>query len=88
MGICISVIHPKCLWCEKSLSYKGPIILYSFQGCGKYHNKTMCNICLSEKLGYTIEKSDYDIDLSTGDNDDPLGMKIYVKKRLNILNKD
>jgi len=27
MGICFSAIHPKCLWCEKTLSHTGPIIL-------------------------------------------------------------
>jgi hypothetical protein len=79
MGICFSTIHPKCLWCEKSLSYKGPLILYSFQGCGKYHKKIMCNLCLSDKIGSNLN-SEYDIDLSTGSNDGPSGMKIYAKK--------
>ena len=82
MGICSSTVKPKCFWCEKSLHKNGPTILYSFQGCGKYHRKTICNLCLTDKVGYDISKLEDECDLSTGSNDDPLGMTIYVKKRL------
>ena len=79
MGICFSTIHPKCLWCEKTLSHKGPIILYKFQGCGKYHNKKICNLCFQDKFGYTLLD---DYDFSTGIDDDPLGMKVIIYRRL------
>ena len=54
-------------------------LLYKFKGCGKYHNKKLCNICFQNKFGYTIKG---DLDLSTGVNDDPLGMKIIIYKKL------
>ena len=66
MGICFSTIHPQCFRCEKSLDKKGPNVLYSFQGCGKYHNIIMCNLCLKEKIGYDFDDS---YDFSTGNND-------------------
>ena len=65
MGICSSTVKPKCFWCEKSLHKNGPTILYSFQGCGKYHRKTICNLCLTDKVGYDISKLEDDCDLPT-----------------------
>ena len=45
----------------------------------QYHNKKLCNVCFQNKFGYTIKG---DLDLSTGVNDDPLGMKIIIYKKL------
>jgi len=89
MGICYSRSY-QCDKCQRTLHKKGPKILYSFRGCGKYHNKLMCDECLSDKLGYDIsdlddgsdEYSEYDIHLPDTKNNDPLGMTIYIKKRL------
>ena len=67
-----------CDWCNKPLKEKRNY-LYKFRGCGKYHNKKICNLCFQNKFGYSLVN---DIDLSTG-NDDPLGMKIIIYKRIN-----
>ena len=72
------LFQSKCLWCDKNLNKNGPTILYKFKGCGKYHNKLMCDECLYNKLGFEI-KNTHDI---LTDNPDPLGMTIYIKKRL------
>jgi hypothetical protein len=66
-----------CDWCNKQLKGKRNL-LYKFRGCGKYHNKKICNLCFQRRFGYSL---DNDIDLSAG-NDDPLGMKIVIYKRI------
>ena len=80
MGHCFSKIHPQCLWCDKSIHKNGPTILYSFQGCGKYHNKTICNICLKNNFGLEIDNESYEIPNDI--NKDPLGMTILIKKKI------
>ncbi len=77
MGICYSRYY-QCDNCQRILHKDGPKILYSFRGCGKYHNKLMCDECLYAKLGFEIQNTH---DILT-DNPDPLGMNIYIKKRL------
>tara|TARA_B100000745_G_C19957871_1_gene323639 strand:- start:257 stop:493 length:237 start_codon:yes stop_codon:yes gene_type:complete len=77
MGICYSRYY-QCDNCQRILHKDGPKILYSFHGCGKYHNKLMCDECLYDKLGFEIQNTH---DILT-DNPDPLGMNIYIKKRL------
>lgn len=80
MGICYSMSHSQCDMCEKSLSVDhNRNILYKFQGCGKYHNKKICNLCFQDKFGYTLLD---DYDFSTGIDDDPLGMKVIIYRRL------
>ena len=48
------LFQSKCLWCSQNLNKNGPTILYKFKGCGKYHNKIMCNLCFSKKYGYEL----------------------------------
>ena len=69
----------QCDICNEQLKDKKNL-LYKFKGCGKYHKKKICNLCFENRFGYKI---DDDIDLSTGNDDDPLGMKIIIYKRLN-----
>ena len=39
----------------------------------------MCNLCFLSRFGYTLDK---DTDFSNDKNDDPLGMKVIIYKRL------
>lgn len=79
MELCASCVYqPVCDNCEMSLKGKRNI-LYKFQGCGKYHNIKMCNLCFYQRFGYTLDE---DTDYSNDKNDDPLGMKIIIIKRL------
>ena len=80
MNNCCSSSQSKCFWCEKYLQKKGPTILYKFKGCGKYHNKIMCNLCFKKKYGYELYENH---NLSKKINNDPLGMTIYIHKKLN-----
>ena len=81
MKLCAPCVYqPVCDSCEMILKGKRNI-LYKFQGCGKYHNIKMCNLCYFNRFGYTLEE---DIDFSNGINDDPLGAKIIIYKRLKI----
>ena len=75
-----SLFYPKCFWCEQHLYKNGPTILYKFKGCGKYHNKIMCNLCFTKKYDYKLYENH---NLSNRINNDPLGMSIYIHKKLN-----
>ena len=79
MGICYSRYY-QCDNCQRILHKDGPKILYSFRGCGKYHNKIMCNLCFLKKYGYELYEN---YNLSNKINNDPLGMTIYIHKKLN-----
>lgn len=80
MEIFFSCIYQfKCDECNLNLK-NNRNILYKFIGCGKYHNIKMCNLCFFNRFNYTLEE---DTDYSNGINDDPLGMKIIIYKRLN-----
>ena len=49
MGICYSRYY-QCDNCQRILHKDGPKILYSFSGCGKYHNKlTNINVNVNNK---------------------------------------
>lgn len=79
MKLCKSCFHvAKCDNCEMNLKGKRNI-LYKFIGCGKYHNIKMCNLCFYDKFSYTLDE---DTDYSNSENNDPLGMKIIIYKRL------
>jgi len=69
-----SYLIGKCFWCK---SRKNTI--YTFQGCGKYHNTLMCDNCLQHKLKQKLENKNntyYPI------NPDPLGMEIKIYKSI------
>lgn len=81
MKLCAPCVYqPVCDNCEMSLK-DDRNILYKFIGCGKYHNIKMCNLCFQNRFGYTLDE---DTEISNDKNDDPLGMKIIIYKRLKI----
>ena len=73
------LFQSKCLWCNKNLNKNGSTILYKFKGCGKYHNKIICNLCFYNKFGFIIHEN---YNLSNDKNTDPLGMNIYILKKI------
>lgn len=79
MNNCCNLLQPKCFWCDKYLYKKGPTILFKFKGCGKYHNKIICNLCFYNKFGFIIHEN---YNLSNDKNNDPLGMNIYILKKI------
>jgi len=79
MKLCASCVYQQvCDNCEMSLKGKRNI-LYKFIGCGKYHNIKMCNLCFQNRFGYTLDE---DTEISNDKNDDPLGTKVIIIKRL------
>ena len=80
MGICLSRFRSRCFYCERTLHKAGPTTMYSFQGCGKYHGKTMCNECLEMKTGMIF--GDSPVTVLYDNHPDPLGMKIYMKEKI------
>lgn len=66
-----SYLIGRCFWCKQTTN-----VIYTFQGCGKYHDTLMCSQCYENKLNSKkkITNSYYPI------NPDPLGMTIKLYK--------